>query len=518
MPRLNPYISGPPVTGPDFYGRQDQLDNVLKTKHKLILYVATRRIGKTSLCKQINHVCEHECDYGSNLCLRWDLQGTRDIESAALQLRTREIRDATDKADWQRLKGLTSCGEIIEGICAAYEGPREKKTVVLLIDEADILIHFADSGRHEFMANLKSTFETVENLRVVIVSPPRILRLSEYPDIPQILENFQTYYLREFDTQEGRDLIRLTRRPDRPSLEFTENGSQIIDDILEVSNRVPFYIQRICGEIFDELPRRSPHQVMETLIEQQRFSPFFTSDFSELHSIQKIMLLKLVNSSEGFQGEDLVRVAKDVSREIKGKIPTLKYVDELVSLGILKKYKQNLYHFSNRLFDRWILRDYDNLWNQIMKDTKLNVAQTSRVLHSKSLKAQGLAETEATLKAAFDALRILDRDHDDGDVDDEHYFKRRKAMFRDQYLQLGKLKDHLSAQRAGPLAAALDSIDQKPGIIDEKLKEAVQAGEASNWGPVANQTLEESTRTGADRALEVACKVAKLVLEPGYNR
>lgn len=378
----NPYICGPPVKGEDFYGREQELRNVLDTDHKLILFLATRRIGKTSLSHQIKYTCETEKEYNSNLCVVWDLQGVRNVRSAKKRLLSpTSKRTLSEKVNWEKLQTLSTCQEVIEAFCdPSYWKLSANKTILLLVDEPDSFLYFAgrikeeESEEYNFLTDLKYMFDEIPNLRVIIVSTPQIQDLFLCRNIPCLLDNFRIFFLKEFESeQEAEDLIRLSKKTKLVRLDFLNNGESVIKNIIEVSNKVPCYIQQICGYIFDVFPRQKSSQVIKDLIERRIFSHCFTSDFDVLHPIQKFMLLELVNSETPPESQFLIDETKRVASKIKGQVPTLKFVDELVALGILKKFEDTTYYLSNKLFEEWMLHDFENLWNQTIKECEEDI-------------------------------------------------------------------------------------------------------------------------------------------------
>ncbi|MCX7706854.1 MAG: hypothetical protein N2204_02465, partial [Anaerolineae bacterium] len=68
----NPYVTGSYVTGSQHYGREDLLDYLLNGGSRACWVVGTRRIGKTSLLRQLELLAAA----GKRLVpLYWDMQG-----------------------------------------------------------------------------------------------------------------------------------------------------------------------------------------------------------------------------------------------------------------------------------------------------------------------------------------------------------------------------------------------------------------------------------------------------------
>jgi hypothetical protein len=521
---INPYIAGPPVRGRDFYNRNDEIGQVLGTNIKLISFIATRRMGKTSLCQQIRHVCCTDPGFSGNICILWDLQGRKDEASAKEGLLTPSNRLAlkVDQEALNQLSALPNCGRIIEEFCAVYGSGQ---SVLLMIDEPDILVDFANREEcYGHLSALKDAFDDIPNLRVVMVGPPRILDLlCVYPNAPLILDNFQIHYLREFGDPEARNLIAQTQRHNgRPATppSFLASDSRIVDNIIDISNKVPFYIQKICLSIFDhsseigEASQKRLDQIIEDIIELQNFHPYFTSDFQELHSIKKIMLLDLAHSPIPLDSQTLIDSVKGIAPKVDGMIPTQKYIDELVDIGLIKVCAGGAYDFSNRLFNQWILRDFDNLWNQTMEKIESQKKFDKEILHPHFLKLPDLEKMEAELMAFRKIIDELDRDHEDAKIDDPVFFRKKMALLRDHALLINRLRNHLSYLGAAHLANLLTSILGAENDVQEVQKwEKIEAEATENgWDNIVQEQIGDGSR-GTLQLMNIAFNVAKYLAE-----
>ena len=79
----NPYVVGQWVRGDKFYGRTALIDEILHGHRNWLWLLGTRRIGKTSLLKQVEHIAaaDPELDY---FPLFWDFQGSHTPEELNL--------------------------------------------------------------------------------------------------------------------------------------------------------------------------------------------------------------------------------------------------------------------------------------------------------------------------------------------------------------------------------------------------------------------------------------------------
>lgn len=72
---LNPYIVGTAVTGGQFYGREELIQEVLTSEKNCFCLMGNRRIGKTSFLRQLEFLVKEE--YQNFIGVFWDLQGCK---------------------------------------------------------------------------------------------------------------------------------------------------------------------------------------------------------------------------------------------------------------------------------------------------------------------------------------------------------------------------------------------------------------------------------------------------------
>ena len=61
----NPYVAGYWVSGDHFYGRERLIDELLHGFERCFWIIGNRRIGKTSLLKQLEHLCQDSASIGT---------------------------------------------------------------------------------------------------------------------------------------------------------------------------------------------------------------------------------------------------------------------------------------------------------------------------------------------------------------------------------------------------------------------------------------------------------------------
>jgi hypothetical protein len=84
MSRFGGFVIGQWVSGPKFYGREAEIAALLGGPARWQWIAGLRRIGKTSLLKQLDHLAGADVWNTRRLPLFWDLQGVGDVEELGL--------------------------------------------------------------------------------------------------------------------------------------------------------------------------------------------------------------------------------------------------------------------------------------------------------------------------------------------------------------------------------------------------------------------------------------------------
>lgn len=520
MPRFdfNPYIYGPPVKGTHFYGRANEIGTVLNTNIKQILFIAVRRAGKTSLLHQLSFLCNPEINENPDLCIFWSLEGIRDAQGARKRLASRSVRKRLKRVDWSKVEGYESCVDALWEICEAYETHPVSNRLLLLIDEPDLFNYLSKRKESAFLYDIKAAFDEIPNLRVIMVSPPRIIQYSEECDA-HLLDNFQRYYLSGLTDIEAEQLIRMEKMEARPNIPFLlqQNGQSphLVQDILELSNNLPFYIQQICGDIFSSWKERGVSEIFEEVIESQKFSDYYVSDFRELHPIEKFIALILSQTEDPLSADKLIQeVCTKVGEQIAGKYPTIKFIDNLVKLGILKKIDGHAYHLANSLFDGWLARDFRNLWHQAMSDAGFEkefkgITRTERIM-----KTQDFEKLRADIESISYSIKCLEADKSDHKITPEFFYSKQASLFKERVLLFLKLKRHLGALGAHELAELLEvyARDTTPEEIMQAVNSVRIEANEHGWGNCLTQEIAKYGLTDARAILSVAYQVAERLI------
>lgn len=203
----SPYVIGQWVCGPKFFGREAEITDLLGSPQRWRWIAGLRRIGKTSLLKQLDFLTA--AGDRNILPLFWDLQGVGSAEDLGLT-----FTDALLDADEALTRHGISPEEIEdEDVFAALEKLADALRhrgldILLLCDEADELMPL-DRAVPGIVEKLWQTLAGLETARVVLASS---LRLCDHGS--DLMKRFEPpRYLGVLTDDEARALLRQSPLP-----------------------------------------------------------------------------------------------------------------------------------------------------------------------------------------------------------------------------------------------------------------------------------------------------------------
>ena len=337
----NPYTIGGWVSGRRYYGHTDLRQYILLGSDNFIWVIGTRRVGKTSLLRQLDQ--QGRRNY---LPIYWDMQGC----VTADDLRDELIFALEDRAD--RLARLGIDPEALAGEDAANilrkvcrQADRHDTRILLLIDEPEALI---DIIRNEPAAvqRLRSAFQRPSNLRVVMASTKTLSRLHEltrdWPTSP-FLYDFAPLYLDGLDKADAEKLIQQQQRYP------VQVSRDAIRRIHLYTGDHPYLLQWLCYQLYrPDHSLRSPRK--QDIVVDAMLGSLFQLQFDHLSPTERRILMFLAEKSN-----DIDSIARALN-EIPNRIRMYLYV--MTSLGYTRSADSSHYAVGNFFLHRWLV---DNL-------------------------------------------------------------------------------------------------------------------------------------------------------------
>jgi DNA-binding winged helix-turn-helix (wHTH) protein len=344
-----PYVVGQWVRGDTFYGRQQQIAEILDGNRNWLWLLGTRRIGKTSLLKQLEHIAAASPERGL-FPLFWDLQGADrpddlhlDFAEALLEAEER-LHGAGIRADEVRSDDLfDSMGKLRRAL------RRANLRLLLLCDEVEELIHL----NHEdpaLLRKLRRAMHSREGVRSVLASSSRLWQLAEAGgDTSPFLDGFTPpLYLGALTDDEARELILQTRLPSAPQAEFS---SDEVERIRSCCGNHPYLIQLLCRRVVDVGGLES---AIEEVSADRSVRFFFSVDYELLSDTDHALLRLLSDRSETPHStlrNELAEHGTALSTSLSS----------LGQLGFVAEAKDGGLRLGNEFLRRWLadLRDPD---------------------------------------------------------------------------------------------------------------------------------------------------------------
>lgn len=337
----NPYITGSYVTEHRHYGRKELLDYLLHGDNHACWVVGNRRIGKTSLLRQLEMLALAE---GRQVPLFWDMQGSNDYRRLGQYL-----SDAANE-HCERLESLgvpvTALDEEDPAALlsilhrAAYRTGRE---LLLLCDETEVLIKIARADP-DAMQRLHRAMTAGAGLRVVVMSTQAIYKLHEvcqdWPTSPFLAGFDMSQALSGLSAPSARSLICQTQ-----NVEPVQVAPEVVDAISDCTNNHPYLIQLLCSRLFQE-GGRLRELTGDDLDVDPVLKGFFKVDYRSLTPADR-RILGVVHAAQTIDDAALVSAAGDNAAELHRRVHNLE------RLGYLRRI-HGQFAIGNQFLANWL--------------------------------------------------------------------------------------------------------------------------------------------------------------------
>ncbi len=347
----NPYIVGGWVSGALHYGRRGLISHLLDGPNNALWVVGTRRIGKTSLLRQIEALTLTHVQY---VPLFVDLQGisTRSEFNQELHYALEEVseRFAALGIDVASLAQEDEFG-LLRSLRRQLMA--EGRTLLLLIDETEALIGIGQADS-TFLQRLRKIFLAGDGIRVIMVSTKILLQLNEQAaawTTSPFLNGFAPRNLTALDPVAASLLIRQSQSPTPVTA-----SEQVINSIRDETGDHPYLIQMICQRLWQEdnsLRELTPAD----LVVDDMLAGFFEHDYKYLTAGERRIVLAV--SRAGVMSESDLPAATGLSEP-----ETVGFVFGLIKLGYLRVVYNQL-AVGNQLLDTWIQQNRPRLELQV---------------------------------------------------------------------------------------------------------------------------------------------------------
>ncbi len=337
-----PFAVGQWVRAEGFYGRGAQIAEILDGNRNWLWLLGTRRVGKTSLLKQLEHLTSGSPE-GGYFPVFWDLQGTespeelhQDFADALLDTEERLERLGIGIADVAADDLFISLGRLRRKL-------RSKRLKVLLLcDEVEELIQLKEKDP-ALLRKLRRALQSREDIRSVLASSIRLWALAEQKqDTSPFLHGFTPpLYLDILDDEEARSLIRQTQLEVEARPRF---GDHAVELIRERCGNHPYLIQLVCQRY---LELGETDEAFEQVATDSMVSFFFSVDFELLTRNER----KIITSIAERAAASSNTIQLDLHLDSPSLVGSL---NRLERLGFIRRNEERRFYLVNYFFRRWL--------------------------------------------------------------------------------------------------------------------------------------------------------------------
>lgn len=341
MPAI-PFVVGQWVRGEKFYGRGAQIEEILDGPRNSIWLLGTRRIGKTSLLKQLEHIADRSPRHGY-FPVFWDFQGASDPVELHL-----DFADALlDAAERLEARGISLKDLEADDLFACLGRLRRKLRsqglrLLLLCDEVEELIKLNQKDP-ALLRKLRRAMQSQEDVRSVLASTIRLWELAEHrEDTSPFLHGFTPpVYLQTLTDEEARSLIRQEHLPSKSRPHFHEES---IETIRKSCDNHPYLIQLVCKR-YQETDHLE--EAIEQVATDQMVSFFFSVDFGMLSPMEQD-ILRIISEHSAASSHSIQESLADDTGSFRGSLQRLE------NLGFIRRDVEKRFVLVNTFFRRWL--------------------------------------------------------------------------------------------------------------------------------------------------------------------
>ncbi len=335
------YVVGQWVRGERFYGRDEILAEILEGPRESLWLLGTRRIGKTSLLKQLEHLTSTS-DSGF-VPLFWDFQGADEPEELHLSFHD-ALLDAEESLDKLGVDLNAMDEKDLYGSLARLRRRLRSsgKRLLLLCDEVEELIKL-HTQEPSILRKLRRALQSGGEVRSVLTSTIRLWELAEErEDTSPFLHGFTPpLYVATMSDIAAHSLLTQEHLPEgsRPYVE-----SEAAKTIREACGNHPYLLQ-LTGKRYLEVG--DVEKAIELVASDEMVSYFFAVDFEMLSAVEQ-QILRTVGEVSEASGAALEERLDLTASRVTGSLLRLE------NLGFLRRTHDRGVILANSFFQRWL--------------------------------------------------------------------------------------------------------------------------------------------------------------------
>ena len=343
-----PYVVGQWVRGERFYGRTALIDEVLLGPRDFLWLLGTRRVGKTSLLKELERLAT-EASPQIYFPVYWDFQGA-DRPEELHQGFKEAVLDVEDRLEALGIAAAELAGDdLFESLGRLRRRIRGTGLKLLLLcDEVEELIKLNQKDP-ALLRKLRRTIQSQDGQRSVLASSIKLWELAdERGDTSPFLHGFvPPLYISRLTDDEAMALVRQTNLPADSRPRVDEVTALTI--CLHCDNHP--YLLQLVGKRF--LESGSIEDALSEVGADPMVSHFFEVDYEMLTPPEHRILSLLADTQAN---------SRSIQEKIELGDPEMSsQLFRLEQLGYLRRNVERRYQLVNTFFRRWLSEKADPL-------------------------------------------------------------------------------------------------------------------------------------------------------------
>lgn len=479
----NPYIAGPPVSGRNFYGRQDTFQSVQNTfsspKQNVVVLWGQRRMGKTSVLHELPSRLSPEFHP-----IYFDLQdkAQRKLNEVLYDL-ARTIAKSLNLDSPPRDGFLRDDDYFHERFLPQVYQSLGTKRLLFMFDEFDVLDMPEDELAHDvavraFFPYLRRALMHDKRLAFIFVVGRRLDELDEL--LQSTFKMAKTAPVSFLEKAEARQLVV------EPASEVLEYSEEAVSRVIFITACHPYLTQLLCSELFSYMEASGRTHVavsdVETVIDKAIAAggAGLAWLWSGLPAAERFVLSAVAHAAKERRAttqDEIGRILEEYRVPFSGPEMT-QAPDMLIRWGLLRRTADG-YEFIVELLRRWVLSEH-------------SLEQAQRELESVSPRATRLYELASEFHRGGElggAIRFYERS-----LGANPYHVRAQLGLAQVLLEQGRVEEAITEFEE---AYALDKVRARDGLITARQKR-VEALERVGKADEADQEYEAILRVASD--------------------
>jgi hypothetical protein len=371
-----PYVVGQWVRAERFYGRTRLIAEILDGPRNCLWLLGTRRVGKTSVLKQLEHITlsEPERRY---FPVFWDFQGAD--SSGELHMGFSDaLLDAEEHLDELGIAlSDIETDDLFTSLGRLRRALRPKSLrLLLLCDEVEELITLNQKDP-SLLRKLRRAMQSPEDIRSVLASSIRLWALAEQKgDTSPFLHGFAPpLYIRNLADEAAGSLIRQANLPadQRPAID-----DEAVEAIRRNCDNHPYLVQLVCKRYGES---GELQEALEQVATDRMVSYFFSVDHEMLSEIER-RIIRIIAERTSSTSDSIQADLPPDSGTLTG------HLHRLENLGYIRRDERRRFVLINYFFRRWLDDMPDS---QSPVGAPIGAGRTSRPADDQSTVSESLA-------------------------------------------------------------------------------------------------------------------------------